>query len=315
MSKNKRRARSEILTGTLFLLPNLLGFLGFTLIPILAAFYLSFFRCDLLQTKNILSWEFVGLDNFINLLGFFREDGVLKANDPEFWRFLWNTIFLMVKIPFTIILSLGLALLLNKKIKGRVFFRTIYFLPTICAGTALYIVWRWVFNADFGLLNLCINKITNGAINGPKWLVNPNWAKPSFIFMNIWTEIGGLNMLLYLAALQTIPQDYYEAGALDGAGPWQKFWYITWPMLGPTTFFIIIINLINGFQEGFQQAHIMTQGGPAGSTTMLSYYIYNQAYVWNHMGYAAAVSLVLFLIVIAITAISWKLGNRTVYYK
>lgn len=311
----KNKIRQEIFAGAIFLLPNLIGFLSFTLIPILAAFILSFFRCDLLQTKNILAWEFVGLKNFINLLGFYREGGVLKANDPEFWRFLWNTIFLMVKIPFTIFLSLGLALLLNKKIKGRVFFRTIYFLPTICTGTALYIIWRWVFNADFGLLNLCINKITNGVITGPKWLVSPDWAKPSFVFMNIWSETGGINMLLYLAALQIIPQDYYEASALDGAGPWQKFRYITWPMLGPTTFFIVIINLINGFQEGFQQAHIMTQGGPAGSTTMLSYYIYNQAYVWNHMGYAAAISLVLFLIVIIITAISWKLGNKVVYYK
>lgn len=299
-----RRTRSETLTASLFLCPNLIGFLAFTFIPILVSFILSFFRCDLLQIKNILSWEFVGLENFVNL-----------TKDPEFWRYLWNTIFLMVKIPITILISLGLAILLNKPLKGRIFFRTIYFLPTICTGTALYMVWRWVYNSDFGLFNLCINKLTNGEITGPKWLVNPNWAKPSFILMNTWTEMGGLNMLLYLAALHTIPQDYHEASSLDGAGPWQRFRYITWPLLGPTTFFILIINLINGFQEGFQQAHIMTQGGPAGSTTMLSYYIYNQAYVWNHMGYAAAISWILFTFVIIITAISWKFGNRIVWYK
>lgn len=300
----KYKTHPETLTASLFLAPNLVGFLIFTFIPILVSFILSFFRCDLLQAKNILSWEFVGLRNFINL-----------ANDPEFWRYLWNTIFLMVKIPITIIISLILAVILNKPLKGRVFFRTIYFLPTICTGTALYMVWRWVFNADFGLLNLCINKLTNGGISAPKWLVSPDWSKPSFILMNTLTEMGGMNMLLYLAALQTIPQDYYEAGSLDGAGPWQKFRYLTWPLLGPTTFFILIINLINGFQEGFQQAHIMTQGGPAGSTTMLSYYIYNHAYVWNHMGYAAATAWVLFTIVIIITAISWKFGNKVVYYK
>lgn len=257
-----------------------------------------------MQAKNIYTWEFVGLRNFTSIL-----------NDPEFRKSLWNTIFLMAKIPFTMFISLGLALLLNKPIKGRVFFRTIYFLPTICTGTALYMLWRWIFNSDFGLINLCIEKITNNAIHGPMWLVNPNWAKPSFLLMNTWAEVGGINMLIYLSALQAIPQDYYEASSLDGAGPWQRFRYITWPMLSPATFFILIINLINGFQEGFQQAHIMTQGGPAGSTTMLSYYIYNQAYIWNHMGYASAISFILFTIVAIITAISWRFGNKIVYYR
>lgn len=302
--KLKHRKRFETLTASLFLLPNLIGFLAFTFIPILVSLALSFFRCDLLQANDILSWKFVGLENITGL-----------TKDPEFWRYLWNTIFLMVKIPITILISLGLAVLLNKPLKGRIFFRTVYFLPTICTGTAIYMVWRWIYNSDFGLLNLSIDKLTNGGISGPKWLVNPNWSKPSFILMNTWAEMGGLNMLLYLAALQTIPQDYHEAGSLDGAGPWQRFRYITWPLLGPTTFFILIINLINGFQEGFQQAHIMTQGGPAGSTTMLSYYIYNHAYVWNHMGYAAALSWVLFTMVIIITGISWKYGNSVVYYK
>lgn len=294
----------DIFTGIIFLLPNLIGFLIFTFIPIIAAFILSFTRCDLLQAGNVLSWKFVGLENFLGLM-----------KDPEFWSYLWNTIFLMAKIPITIFISLGLAVLLNRQLRGRVFFRTIYFLPTICTGTALYMVWRWAFNSDFGLLNLCISKLTGGNMSGPKWLVNPNWAKPSFILMNTWAEMGGINMLLYLAALQTIPQDYYEAGSLDGAGPWQKFRYITWPLLGPATFFILIMNLINGFQEGFQQAHIMTQGGPAGSTTMLSYYIYNHAYVWNRMGYASSIALVLFTIVLLITALSWRFGNRIVYYK
>lgn len=315
MQPKTRNSPSELRTGLLFLAPSLIGFLIFTSIPILISFLLSFFKCDLLQTKDILSWQFVGLENFINLLGLHWENNALKANDPEFWRFLGNTIFLMLKVPFTIAISLGLALALNRRIKGIILFRTVYFLPTICIGTALYMLWRWTFNADFGLFNLVLTKLSYGTINGPKWLADPNWAKPAFIIMNIWTEMGGINLILYLAALQTIPQELYEAAAIDGAGRWQKFWHITWPMLGPVTFFILIMNLINGFQGFFQQAHIMTHGGPAGATTTLSYYIYHLAYVWNHMGYAAAVSWILFVVILVITAISWKFGGKTVHYR
>lgn len=315
MSHKPRTSPSDLRTGLMFLAPNLIGFLIFTSIPILASLVLSFFKCDLLQAKHILTWEFVGLENFINLLGFHWENNALKANDPEFWRFLWNTIFLMLKVPFTIAISLGLALILNRRIKGLILFRTVYFLPTICIGTALYMLWRWIFNADFGLFNLALAKLSSGVIEGPKWLVNPNWAKPAFIMMNVWTEMGGINLILYLAALQNIPQEFYEAAAIDGAGPWQKFRHITWPMLGPVTFFILIMNLINGFQGFFQQAHIMTKGGPAGTTTTLSYYIYHQAYVWNHMGYAAAIAWVLFVVIITITAISWRYGGKAVYYR
>jgi multiple sugar transport system permease protein len=313
--QNKRKFSPQTLAGILFLLPNLIGFFIFTLLPLILSLILSFFKCDLLQTQNILSWDFVGFKNFTTLLGFYNDGAGIKANDPEFWRFLWNTLFLMIKIPISIVFSLVLALILNKQIKGKTLFRTIYFLPTICTGTALFMMWRWIFNSDFGMINLFLDKLSLGRIIGPKWLSDIYWAKPSFILMNIWTDMGGINMLLYLAALQSIPQEYTEAAALDGASRWERFRNITWPMLGPTTFFIIIINLINGFQEGFQQAHIMTQGGPAGSTTVLGYYIYNQAYVWNHMGYASAISWILFLIILAITIASWKFGNKTVYYK
>jgi len=308
------KVKLQLIIASFFLLPNFIGFLLFTLFPIAASLVLSFFQCDLLQTKDIFSWKFVGLENFTKLLGFYRDSGILKANDPEFWRYLWNTIYLLLKIPLVISASLILALLINRNIKGRVFFSTSFFLPTICTGTALYMLLRWIFNADFGLLNLFINKFSLGKFEGFKWLVDPNLSKLSFIFMNTWIEMGGLGMLLYLAALQNIPQEYYEAASLDGADTWEQFWNVTFPMLGPTTFFVLIMNLINGFQEGFQQAHVITQGGPAGSTTMLSYYIYNQAYVWNHMGYASAISWALFVIVIVITAVSWKFGSKKVFY-
>ena len=312
--RNKHKPRYETLTGTFFLLPNFIGFLIFILIPVIVSLILSFFQCDIFQMNNSINGQFVGLQNFTNILGFYKDGANLKANDPEFWQFLGNTLFLMGKIPITIFISLLLALLLNKPIKGLVFFRTAFFLPTICVGTAMYLLWRWLFNADFGLINFMIDKLTLGQIIGPKWLANPKLSKTSFILMNTWIEMGGINMLLYLAALKSIPNTYYEACEIDGANSFQKFINITWPMLAPATFFIVIINLINGFQEGFQQAHIMTNGGPAGSTTMLSYYIYNNAYVWNHMGYAAAVSWILFSVILLITSISWRFGGRSIHY-
>jgi len=311
----RKNSPSELRTGLMFLTPNFIGFLIFTSIPILISLVLSFFRCDILQTSHILSWQFIGLKNFIGLLGFHYENSILRANDPEFWRFLWNTVFLMIKVPIIIPISLGLALLLNKSFKGVSFIRTIYFLPTICTGTALYMLWRWIFNADFGMFNLIVDKLSFGLINGPKWLASPAYSKPAFIIMNIWIEMGGINLILYIAALQSIPQSLYEAAAIDGAGRWQTFWNITWPMLGPITFFILIMNLINGFQGFFQQAHVMTHGGPAGSTATLSYYIYHEAYIWNHMGYAAAIALILFIIILVITGISWKYAGRAIYYK
>jgi len=315
VERRKDKAPSDLSSGLLFLAPNFIGFLIFVSIPILFSLFLSFFECDLLQTAGIPAWKFTGLGNFTGLLGFHRDEGILKANDPQFWQSLWNTLILMLKIPPSMALSLFLALLLNKPIKGISIFRTAYFLPTICVGTALYMLWRWIFNADFGLCNLLLNKLSLGTLSGPRWLGSPAWAKPAFILMNIWTEMGGLNLILYLAALQNIPQQFYEAAALDGTGHWAKFRYITWPLLGPTTFFILIMNLINGFQGGFQQAHIMTKGGPAGATTTISYYIYHQAYVWNHMGYACSVAWMLFLITALITAISWRYGSRKVYYR
>lgn len=311
----KSKISKETATAFLFLTPNLLGFLFFVSLPILFSFILSFFQCDLLNTKEMLSWKFIGFANFKNLLGFHLTDGNIKANDPQFWKYLSNTFFLMLKVPFTILISLCLALLLDRKIRGISLFRTLFFLPTICVGTALYMSWRWIYNPDFGLINLILSKITNNSIVGPQWLTSPFWAKPSFIFMNMWTEMGGLNMILYLAALQNMPKQFHESAALDGAGLWARFRHITIPMLGPTTFFILIINIINGLQEGFQQAHIMTQGGPAGATTTLSYYIYNQAYVWNHMGYAAAIACILFLSTVVLSSISWVYGGKKVYYR
>jgi multiple sugar transport system permease protein len=149
---------------------------------------------------------------------------------------------------------------------------------------------------------------------GPGWLEDVFWAKPALILMGIWGSMGGTDMILYLAALQGIPPELYEAAEIDGANAWDRFWKITWPMVSPTTFFIMIMGVIGGFQGGFNQAHVMTGGGPAGSTTTISYYIYQNAYVWFRMGYAASVAWMLFLVVFVLTMLNWRFGQKRVHY-
>ncbi len=299
----------EAVAGYLFVLPNFAGFLVFTSLPVLASLGLSFVDWDLITQP-----EFAGFKNFVNLLGFHRESGQWAANDPDFWKFLGNTGFLMLGIPLNMAASLFLALIMNKKLRGIVIFRTVYFLPSICAGVAIYMLWQWIYNPDFGLLNTLLRKISGGLIQGPNWLTSIAWAKPALIFMGVWTEMGGYNMILYLAGLQGIPRELYEAAEIDGANSWQKFWKITWPMLTPTTFFIFVMSMIGGFQGGFQQAYIMTGGGPAGSTTTIEYYIFNNVYVWQHMGYAAAIAWILFALIFVVNLGTWRFGGKVVHY-
>lgn len=299
--------------GYMFIMPNFLGFLVFTSLPVLASFFLSFYEWDVITPWS--SAKFVWFKNFVDLMGFHRnEAGSLVANDPNFWYFFGNTMYLMVGIPIQMAASLFLAVLMNKKLKGVVFFRTIYFLPSICSGVALLILWRWVLNPDFGLLNSMIQTLSGGRITGPNWLTSVAWAKPALILMGTWSMMGGYNMILYLAALQGIPMPLYEAADIDGANSWQKFKNVTWPMLSPTTFFIFVMSIIGGFQGGFEAAYVMTGGGPAGSTTTISFYIYNNAYEWFRMGYAASIAWVLFAIIFVVTLFNWKYGGKVVHY-
>lgn len=296
--KNKTK---EAITAYLFLAPNLIGFMIFTSIPVIASLALSFMKWDLFSPPQL-----VGFENFNAL---FR--------DSYFWQYCWNTVYLMMAIPFSIAGSLILALALNQKLKGMVFFRTVYFLPTICSGVAIYMLWRLVYNPDFGVFNMLIAKfgdLIGVPLKGPFWLTDEAWAKPALIIMSVWQTVGGYNMILYLAALQGVPRDFYEAAEIDGANSWQKFWAITWPQISPTTFFIATMSVIGGFQAGFDPAYIMTGGGPNGSTTTLIYYIFNNAFKWHQMGYAAAISWVLFLVIFAVTLAKWKLFSKTVHY-
>jgi len=316
------RRRTALWRALPFLLPNLLGFLIFTFLPVLACFALSLTDYRLAPIAGLRDLaeqiEFVALDNFARLLGWHREDGLLVANDPEFWRYLGNTLFLMLGIPLSIAGSLLLALLLNQRLRGITIFRTIYFLPTVCSAVAVVIVWKWIFHSqpnEVGLLNSLLMGL--GIPNPPDWLGSMAWAKPAFIIMTLWASVGGYNCVLYLAGLQSIPQELYEAADLDGAGPWARLRHITWPMLSPTTFFVVTMSIIAGLQGSFlfTAAFLMTGGGPAGATTTLMLYIYNYAISWHQLGYAAAVAVVLFSLVFTFTLINWRYGQRLVHYR
>ena len=254
-----------------------------------------------------------------------------RPNDSQFWQYFGNTVYLMMGIPLGMFISLMLALVMNQKLKGIVVFRTIFFLPNFTAGVAICLLWKWLYNADYGLINNLIHGVTSflndifqflfgwmtsASIvwSGPDWLGDPAWSKPAFILMGLWSGAGGMNMILYLAALQNINPELYEAAEIDGAGKLSKFRNITWPLISPTTFFITIMSVIGGFQGGFQAAFIMTQGGPAGSTTTMSYYIYNNAFEFYRMGYAAAIAWVLFLCVFSVTLVNWRYGGKLVSY-
>jgi len=262
---------------------------------------------------------------------YWSRDIHLEARDPQFWQALWNSIVLMTwGVGGRIVLCLGMAMLLNQRLREIVVHRTIYFLPTVSSAIALYILWQALYHPDIGVINrflIASRDAFNGvvaAVGGPEtWLTwqPPNWlgdagtAKPAFILMGWWHEMGGLTMLLYLAALQGIPEQLYEAAEIDGANAWQRFRAITWPMVGPTTFFILIMGVIRGFQGGFQQAYIMTRGGPAGATTTVDYFIYNRAFFQDQdLGYASAAAWVLFAIILVLTLINWRYGQRKVHY-
>jgi multiple sugar transport system permease protein len=324
-----------------FLAPNFIGFAVFTLFPVVLSLVMAFTNWTLKRNVDI---HFVGLRNFTDLLTdgrfwyFFGNTLILMLGIPltiagalglalllndslplgrsTRWRgaglclagaALSAAVLLaaghadlaLVTATAWLIAALGLAF-------DMVAFRTIFYLPTFTSGVAIYILWKAIYNPKTGPLNVLLSAFD---IEGPAWLGSTFWAKPALILMGVWIGIGGTTMLLYLAALSNIPRDLLDAAAVDGAGPIARFRHVTWPQLLPTTFFVFIISIIGGLQGGFEQARVMTGGGPAGSTTTLSYYIYTTAFLQVELGYAAAISWVLFLIIFIATAINWRYGK------
>ncbi len=493
-ASQRKRSRREVATGLLFLAPNILGFLAFTLLPLVLSLLLAFSNWDL-RLHNMFRDEplkFVGLDNFSRLL-----------SSDDFWKYMGNTLFLMMAIPFSIAGSLLAAVLLSQDLDGgscrskwllvvgAVFvsgvgilamlgagvaamtlliggvvgliltggtmggstvYRTLFYMPHFCAGVATYILWKklyspysgpinavlspvldnvssavnslppgvvqaglwlavllvivlfafgyyrlfdWWRQGDLGQIGLLIAVVlltipiatgwnwlpvlaagvlllavagllfaglilgllfgdrpfkasadeglggamifsavlmvgmfvliglgsvmhhlpemaTDNGLEPPQWLSDPAWAKPALMIMALWAAVGSNNMLLYLAGLSNVPGELYEAASIDGAGRFAKFWHVTWPQLAPITFFIVVMSMIYGLQGGFEMARTMTQGGPAGATTTLSYYVYTEGFETGRLGYAAAITWTLFGLVFVITMFNWKFGNRFV---
>lgn len=268
-------------TLAIFLLPSLIGMTVFVILPIISSLGLSFTKWDLIGD---IQW--VGLANYSRVI-----------KDPNIHGALLHTLqFIAGYLPSVMIISLGLAMLLNQKLKGVVFFRALYFIPVITSWVAVSMIWKWLLNPEYGIVNYLLSLI---GIAGPGWLVDADWAMIGVILTSVWKDIGFITVI-YLAGLQEIPEHLYEAAAIDGVNGWQKFRHITWPMLSSTTFFVVTISLINSFQV-FDQVWVMTEGGPAGATSVMVQQIYLNAFRYYKMGYASAISWVLFIIIFAFT--------------
>ncbi|HEY8425148.1 MAG TPA: sugar ABC transporter permease [Limnochordales bacterium] len=285
-------ARREMLYGWIFISPWVVGFLLFTAGPILLSIYYSFTAYNVFQPPT---W--IGLANYKTLL-----------QDPLFWTALYNTLYYAgLNVPLTLAVSLAVAMLLNNRLPGINVFRTIYFLPSVLSGVAVALLWLWIFNPDYGLINVILGLL---GIEGPLWLQSPEWAKPAIVIMSVWS-MGGV-MIINLAGLQNIPAQLCEAARIDGANAWQLFRHVIIPMLSPTLFFNMITLTIGSLQV-FTQAYVMTQGGPVNSTLFYVYYLYKTAFVNLRMGYASALAWVLFAIIMAFTLIQVRQSRRWVY--
>ena len=296
-SKPNTRMRLRVrnaLIGWSFILPNFLGFALLTLVPVIALFYISFTNWNVF---GVAHW--IGLDNFQRLLG-----------DATFKTAFVNTLYYAVMhIPLTLVVSLGIALLLNTKLRGVAFFRTAAFFPYITSIVAIAMVWNLMFSPDYGPINQILRFM--GIAHPPGWLTSPQWAMPAVVVISTWRDMG-YYMILFLAGLQTVPRELYEAARMDGANAWQRFVNVTIPCLRPTTFFVTVMLTINSFKI-FDLILVMTKGGPGISTMVLSQFIWRKGFEENQFGYASAASVVLFLLCIVVTILQFlwnKRGNR-----
>ncbi|MFV0286873.1 MAG: carbohydrate ABC transporter permease [Demequina sp.] len=287
---NRKLHRKEYIWAGAFMAAPVIGWLAFLLFPLAFSVYAS-----LTNWNGLGNMTFIGFDNYVMLV-----------QDPYFWKALGNTVFYMIGIPIGLALSLGLALALSRRIPGRTFFRTVYYIPVISSLAAIAILWQWAYNGDFGLVNQFLSIF---GIEGPNWLMDPAWAKPALIIMAIWKGLG-YSTILYLAAVQAVPRSLYEAAALDGAGGWRRFRTITLPMVRPVTFFLVVTNIIGGSMI-FTEINIMTPtGGPSWSTASLVWYIWNKAFKNLQMGYATSMALVLGILVLIVTVIQFRMNKR-----
>lgn len=295
MKKKLTKKQKEAITGYLFFLPALINLVFLLGIPILYALYISFTDYNLYNDMN-----FIGLQNYRNLF-----------NDRLFYKSLENTLFHVIfSIPVNTTIGISLALLLNnQQLKGLKIFRTTFLLPTVVSGVAVTLLWQWILDPNFGLIN---SFLMNFGVQGPGWLTDSAWSKPSIVLMNSWS-VGG-TMMIYLAGLQGIPKTLYDSATIDGAGSFRRFWHVTVPMLSPTIFFNMITGAIGAFQV-FTEAYIMTGGGPNNSTLYYAYHLYNKAFSDLQLGYASAMGWILMLITLVLTLLAIRISTKYVHYE
>lgn len=278
----------------LFLLPAFVPLLLFRIFPMLVSLWVSMTKWNLLRPP-----EFLGIANYQEVL-----------SDPRFHKALLNTLYYMVGyLPLVLLGALAVALLLNSKLKGLAFFRGIYFLPVVTSWVVVALLWKWLLSPEGGFVNYILGLF---GIDGPGWWTDPNWAMPSIILASVWKDLG-FNMLILLAGLQAIPEQLYEAARIDGAGIWRRIRSITLPLLTPSILFVMILAMIGAFQV-FDQVYVMTEGGPAGATTVVMEQVVKNAFKYGLMGEASAMSWILFAIILTFTVLQLKFQRRWVHY-
>jgi multiple sugar transport system permease protein len=295
LARPRRRRLPKGMVGYVFIAPWLVAFIAFEALPILSGFYHSF--TDWTATGKAATW--VGAANYSEAL----------TRDPLFWKAVSNTFYYIgVSVPLGIVVAFGLALMLNAKLRGRDFYRTVYYLPSVVPTVAAVIVWTFIFETRRGILNFILELVGLPPI---RWLSDPNAAMPALIIMSLWGL--GASMVIFLAGLQGIPQELYEAAEVDGANAWHSLWRLTVPLMTPTIFFNLVMNLVAAFQA-FNNAFIMTNGGPNNATLLYMLHLYNNAFRYIRMGYASAMAVMLFVVVFVVTLLVYRSSKRWVYY-
>ncbi|MGM0123125.1 multiple sugar transport system permease [Enterococcus sp. AZ194] len=296
MFKKKKYDKQHLIYGYLFIAPTAIGLFLLNIYPAIQTIYLSFQR-----SSGFGNSVFVGLENYKKMFA-----------DKEVWQSLVNTfIYAIISVPVIVVLSLLVAVLMNQKIRGLSVYRTIYFLPVVAAPSAVAMIWRWLFNSDYGLINFTLNKLGLGSV---QWISNPNIAISTIIIVGIWSAIG-YNMILLLSGLQEIPKDYYESAKIDGAGPIRQFFSITLPLVTPTLFFVVVTTIIGAFQV-FDVIFMMIEPSTEAMmhTQSLAYLFYKHSFILNDKGYGSAIVALLLVIILILTAIQMKLQKRWVNY-
>ena len=295
-----RREARNLRNGLLFVTPWIIGVGIFTSYPIVASLWYSLCDYSVLRPP-----AYIAGDNYAEL-----------ARDPVFWQSLWNTLFFAVlALPLTSIMALALALLLNTGVRGMPIYRTIFFLPSLTPAVALGILWMWMLNGEYGVINHFLNPLLGlFGLRAPNWLSTTTWSKPAIVLMSLWGV--GQAMVIYLAGLQDVPQQLYEAAEIDGAGRWAKVWHITIPIISPVIFFNTVMGLIGTLQI-FALPYVLTggSGGPARSTTFYAMHLYNSAFRYLRMGYACAMAWIMFIIILGLTLVITRIGRTRVYYE